>query len=122
MGQPVPGGPATPGVANGEKPEAAPFSSSIDDLISGAAKEADQAATTPKPAEGAEEKPSKKDKSKQSRLVYSDNETSPEEKMARLPRYAFDPDRRTETTLEELPASVVVGQAPISEALVNPDQ
>ncbi|KAL4810777.1 hypothetical protein BDV18DRAFT_2158 [Aspergillus unguis] len=120
MGHPAPGGPAAPGVANGGA-ENTPFSSSVDDLISGAAKEADQAAAPP-PAETTEEKPTKKDKSKQSRLVYSDNETSPEEKMARLPRYAFVPDRRTETTLEELPASVVTGQVPISEAIVNPEQ
>ncbi|CBF74870.1 hypothetical protein AN4021.2 [Aspergillus nidulans FGSC A4] len=120
MGHPLPGT-AVPGPANGEKPEATAISSSIDDLISGAAKQADQAAAaTAKPAESAEEKPSKKDKSKQSRLVYSDNETSPEEKMARLPRYAFNPDHRTETTLQELPASVVVGQVPMSEATVMP--
>ena len=35
------------------------------------------------------EKKSKKDR--ETRMVYTDNETSPEEKMARLPRYAFDP-------------------------------
>ncbi|RDW93524.1 putative C2H2 finger domain protein [Aspergillus mulundensis] len=121
MGHPLPTT-AVPGVANGEKPEPTAFSSSVDDLISGAAKQADlAAAATPKPAEGAEEKPSKKDKSKQSRLVYSDNETSPEEKMAKLPRYAFVPDRRGETALQELPPSVVVGQVPISEATVMPD-
>jgi hypothetical protein len=119
MGHPLPGT-TVPGSTNGEKPEATAISSSIDDLISGAAKQADQAAATAKPADSAEEKPSKKDKSKQSRLVYSDNETSPEEKMAKLPRYAFDPDRRTETALQELPASVVVGQVPISEATVMP--
>ncbi|KAL4922750.1 hypothetical protein BDW62DRAFT_2565 [Aspergillus aurantiobrunneus] len=125
MGHPAPGGAAAPGVANGEQPEATAFSSSIDDLISGAAKEADQAAAsnaTPKPADGAEEKPAKKDKSKQSRLVYSDNEISPEEKMARLPRYAFVPDRRTETTLEELPSSAVVGTIRESETVVDPAQ
>ncbi|KAL2826794.1 hypothetical protein BDW59DRAFT_60644 [Aspergillus cavernicola] len=114
-----------PGAANGEKPEAKPFSSSIDDLISGAAKEADQAAAVhapPKATDGAEEKPTKKDKSKQSRLVYSDNETSPEEKMAILPRYAFVPDRRAETTLEELPASAVVGTLRESGTIVDPAQ
>lgn len=37
------------------------------------------------------EKKGKKEKDKNSRLVYSDNEISPEEKMARLPRYAFTP-------------------------------
>ncbi|KAL4780892.1 hypothetical protein BJX76DRAFT_31959 [Aspergillus varians] len=125
MGHPAPGGAALPGAANGEKPESTPFSSSIDDLISGAAKEADQAAAStpvPNPADGAEEKPTKKDKSKQSRLVYSDNDTSPEEKLARLPRYAFVPDRRTETTLEELPSSAVVGTIRESETVVDPAQ
>ncbi|KAL3478788.1 hypothetical protein BJX99DRAFT_223893 [Aspergillus californicus] len=120
-GHPAPGGAAVPG-ANGDKPEATTFSSSIDDLISGAAKEADQAAAvhaTPPATGSAEEKPTKKDKSKQSRLVYSDNETSPEEKMARLPRYAFAPDRRAETTLEELPASAVVGTIRESETIVD---
>jgi hypothetical protein len=108
MGHPVPT-PGAPGaVANGEKPpgaEAIPIASSIDDLISGAAKEADQAAATAAPP--TEEKPTKKDKSKQSRLVYSDNETSPEEKMAKLPRYAFVPNPLGETALEEqIPATV----------------
>ncbi|KAL5339341.1 hypothetical protein BJX70DRAFT_158004 [Aspergillus crustosus] len=117
-GHPAPAGSAIPSAANGAKPEAAAFTSSIDDLISGAAKEAEQAAAVPsKPTENAEEKSSKKDKSKQSRLVYSDNETSPEEKMASLSRYAFVPDRRTETTLEELPSSAVVGTIRESELL-----
>lgn len=70
--------------------------SSLDDLVSGAAKDADKAATNDnKPPSGktivpVEEKKSKKDKDK-SKLVYSDNEVSPEEKMAQLPRYAFVP-------------------------------
>ena len=34
-----------------------------------------------------------KDKSKVTKLVYDDNEISPEEKMAKLSRYAFVPDR-----------------------------
>ena len=70
--------------------------SSLDDLVSGAAKDADKAANTgedkaPATKSGtAEEKKIKKDKDK-SKLVYSDNEISPEEKMAQLPRYAFVP-------------------------------
>lgn len=71
--------------------------SSLDDLVSGAAKDADKAADPPltkaqvsKMATPVEEKKSKKDKDK-SKLVYSDNEVSPEEKMAQLPRYAFVP-------------------------------
>ncbi|KKY13748.1 putative c2h2 finger domain-containing protein [Phaeomoniella chlamydospora] len=94
--------------------------SSLDDLISGASRQADEvakvqaaqsvtpvaaspapavsvnsqptipSAAAPKEQQG-EEKASKKDKekSKASRLVYSDNDVSPEEKMATLPRYAF---------------------------------
>ena len=71
--------------------------SSLDDLVSGAAKDADKTAhagesRAPAAKSGAhgEEKKSKKDKDK-SKLVYSDNEISPEEKMAQLPRYAFVP-------------------------------
>jgi len=37
------------------------------------------------------EKRPKKEKEKEIKLVYSDNETSPEEKMAKLSRYAFVP-------------------------------
>jgi hypothetical protein len=35
--------------------------------------------------------PEKKSKEKNVRLMYSDNEVSPEEKMAMHPRYAFAP-------------------------------
>ncbi|ERF72174.1 hypothetical protein EPUS_02965 [Endocarpon pusillum Z07020] len=85
---------------------------SLDDLILGASKQAEEAVTaqaaaeTPKavdqpskkppetPAgEPAEEKKDKKEKSKAAHLVYSDQETSPEEKMARMPRYAFTPEK-----------------------------
>ena len=34
-----------------------------------------------------------KDKSKITKLVYDDNEISPEEKMAKMARYAYTPDR-----------------------------
>jgi hypothetical protein len=71
--------------------------STLDDLVSGAAKDADKAAsageskaTAAKAGTGAEEKKGKKDKDK-GKLVYSDNDVSPEEKMAQLPRYAFVP-------------------------------
>lgn len=91
--------------------------SSLDDLISNASKQADQQATpantaTSKPAtpptapvtgkeDAAEEKSNKKDKdgkdkaAKPTRLVYSDNEISPEEKMAAMPKYAFTPAQKT---------------------------
>lgn len=49
--------------------------------------------------EAGEEKGAKKDKEKEkpksTRLVYSDNETSPEEKMAMLAKYAFTPAQKT---------------------------
>ncbi|KAJ9132089.1 C2h2 finger domain-containing protein [Pleurostoma richardsiae] len=38
------------------------------------------------------EKRGKKDKDKNMRMVYADTEVSPEEKMARMPRYAFVPE------------------------------
>ena len=66
---------------------------SLDDMISGAARDADKAeaiaatSAAPKADAPAEEKKGKKEKKTQ--MVYSDNEVSPEEKMAQLPRYAF---------------------------------
>lgn len=70
---------------------------SLDDLVSGAAKDADKAAGTtetkpdvPKIEEPAEKK-GKKEKDKNMTLIYSDNDVSPEEKMAQMPRYAFAP-------------------------------
>jgi hypothetical protein len=45
------------------------------------------------------EKKSKKDKN--TRMVYSDIELSPEERMAKMPRYAFVPDQNTEATVVE---------------------
>lgn len=72
--------------------------SSLDDLVSGTAKDADKAAATakakteaPKAQEPQEEKKSKKEKDKNMKLMYSDNEVSPEEKMAKMARYAFAP-------------------------------
>ena len=70
--------------------------SSLDDLVSGAAKDADKAAEVksevPKAEESKpEEKKGKKEKDKNMKLVYSDNDVSPEEKMAQMPRYAFAP-------------------------------
>jgi hypothetical protein len=85
---------------------------SLDDLILGASKQAAEVvavrATTEPPKAGekppdkpservvqeaVEEKKDKKEKSKASHLVYSDQETSPEEKMARMARYAFTPEK-----------------------------
>jgi hypothetical protein len=127
MGHPLPNAGLHTAIPDGGRApgaEAASISSSVNDLVSGAAKEADQAAAKAAAGAGAttEEKPSKKDKSKPTRLVYSDNETSPEEKMARLSRYAFVPDRRGETTLEELPAAVVVGTIRESDKIFDSAQ
>ncbi|KAI4231931.1 MAG: hypothetical protein L6R40_007586 [Gallowayella cf. fulva] len=83
-------------------PEPVPKSenaTSLDDLVSSAARDAAQAANAVpdsksgmKVEEAAEDKKGKKEKDKNAKLVYSDNEVSPEEKMAHLPRYAFVPE------------------------------
>ena len=71
------------------------LSNDVDDLLSGAAKDADKAESIAnsklevKAEEPQDEKKGKKEKNM--KLVYSDNEVSPEEKMAQLPRYAFVP-------------------------------
>jgi hypothetical protein len=54
------------------------------------------------------EKPEKKSKKeKPSRMVYSDNDLSPEERMAMMPRYAFIPAGKTESSLVD--AAMVPG-------------
>jgi len=104
---------------------------SVDDLVSGAAREADdideiirmaeagirptkkgeaptvtlappETTAAPVAAEVVEkteavEKKAKKDKP--TKMIYSDNDISPEEKMARLPRYAFVPDGKNDAAL-----------------------
>ena len=94
------GGPPGPGPLSDLLP-APPLSAnatSLDDLLSGAAKDADKVAVVAetkselaKIEEPAEGKKGKKDKDKNMKLIYSDNEVSPEEKMAQMPRYAFAP-------------------------------
>lgn len=65
-----------------------------------------QATPTPAPeATEVTEKKSKKDKPM--KMVYSDNDVSPEEKMALMPRYAFVPEGEAE------PASAVAN-APVA--------
>ncbi|KAI4243394.1 MAG: hypothetical protein LQ352_007050 [Teloschistes flavicans] len=73
--------------------------SSLDDLVSGAARDADKATSAlsaakpeAKSQDVTADKKGKKEKDKNMKLVYSDNEVSPEEKMAHLPRYAFVPE------------------------------
>lgn len=87
---------STPAVPPESLPNSAAQASSIEELVSGAAEDTDKASVTAKgkapeskTSEGVEEKKGKKEKDKNMKLVYSDNEVSPEEKMARLPRYAF---------------------------------
>ena len=95
-----------PQTAAPTQPAPVEAASSLDDLIADASRQADANAavvtakitTPPTTSEVAEEKvASKKDKEKEkakaTRLVYSDNETSPEEKMATLARYAFTPQK-----------------------------
>jgi hypothetical protein len=92
-------------------------------LISGAAKAADNAAaqTPPPPAAAAEEeKKTKKEKEKsKTRLVYSDNETSPEEKMAKLARYAYTPDHRRETVLQDATVPAVARPTTNSDDIID---
>ncbi|KUJ24672.1 uncharacterized protein LY89DRAFT_776739 [Mollisia scopiformis] len=116
--------------------------SSVDDLVSGAAREADdideiirmaeagikppkkgervstpvqalETTATPTPApdikpeavektevpDKPEQNEKKSKKEKQTKMFYSDNELSPEERMAKMPRYAFVPEGNTETAL-----------------------
>jgi hypothetical protein len=60
----------------------------IDDLIASVSNEAATKAEAP-PAPAQEKKSAKKEKDKNTRLVYSDNDISPEEKVSLLSRYAF---------------------------------
>ncbi|CRG90246.1 Zinc finger protein 207 [Talaromyces islandicus] len=108
--------------SHGYGSQGAPLASSVDDLISGAAKAADNATTqtppppAPTPAEG--EKKGKKEKAK-TRLVYSDNETSPEEKMAKLARYAYTPERRGETVLQDATVPAVARPTTNSDDVID---
>ncbi|KAJ5740487.1 hypothetical protein N7493_000359 [Penicillium malachiteum] len=117
MGHPVPQKVAVPSYGNGnatqDTPQVPPPS---DNNVSSAA----PAAGTEKPADGTE-KPSKKDKSKPTRMIYSDETTSPEEKMAQLPRYAFSRDRFTqETTVVSELGAPVTGTIRDQDTVVDP--
>ena len=67
--------------------------------------------TEAKAGETQSEKKSKKEKEKDkdTRMVYSDNETSPEEKMAKLSRYAFNPEGKEDTVLGDANTAAVTG-------------
>lgn len=90
---------------------------SLDDLLLGAAKEVDQAQATASSMLGAktddppEEKKGKKEKDKNTKLVYSDNDVSPEEKMAQLPRYAFAPGGKEGSALGDATTAAVTGSS-----------
>ncbi len=78
--------------------------------------------TSPAPGAAADEEEAtkvkkEKDKDKFTRLVYSDNELSPEEKMVNLPRYAFTPSRDQEMVLGEATTAAVTGVAGDSHGL-----
>lgn len=95
-------------------------------LISEESKRADEMTQKPTPAiapeEASEGKPAKKEKSKATRLVYSDSETSPEEKMAKLPRYAYVPERKEDTTLGDATTGAVARPADSSDQIINPPE
>ncbi|KAI1921403.1 hypothetical protein LOZ58_002284 [Ophidiomyces ophidiicola] len=74
------------------------------------------------PEETTEGKLSKKEKAKASRLVYSDSEVSPEEKMAKLPRYAFVPERKEETVLRDATTAAVARTVDASDEITNPPE
>lgn len=79
----------------------------VDDLISGAAAEAQSSQADAK-------KVSKKKKEENVRLVYGESDLSPEEKMATLPKYAYTPPKEEETVLESVTepgAGAVTGTA-----------
>ena len=90
----------TPGENNHTSGDA----TSLDELVAGAA---NAAAKLDVNSSNPGDKKSKKEK--MSKLVYSDNEISPEEKMAGLPRYAFVPERKGETVLGNAIQATVTG-------------
>ncbi|KAH0538993.1 hypothetical protein FGG08_004442 [Glutinoglossum americanum] len=108
--------PATPAVANATNAQGnasvespVPLSanaSSVDELISGAARAADSAKSKTADHPGEKKIKKEKDKDKATKLVYSDNEVSPEEKMAGLPRYAFAPKDTTKLAVADVNPAV----------------
>ena len=92
------------------------ISEAVNDLVASAAADADKAlaATGSQPEPKVEEQPGEKkakkekEKEKAVKMVYSDNEVSPEEKMAKLPRYAFVPDGKGETVLVDATTTAAV--------------
>ena len=91
------------------------FANLTDNAISGISNANDKVVRSAEAQGGVEtkqvegEKKGKKDKDKNTRMIYSDNETSPEEKMATLPRYAFIPDGKEEVVLGDATTAAVAG-------------
>ena len=85
--------PALPSPANEPQSAASAIKSPLEAADSTSANPAEQGAEIKtEKADAADGKKAKKEKDgKSMKLIYSDNETSPEEKMARMPRYAFAP-------------------------------
>ncbi|KAL8830380.1 MAG: hypothetical protein Q9170_005762, partial [Blastenia crenularia] len=100
---------------------------SLDELVSGAARDAEKAANAvdlklANKADGAtEDKKGRKDKDKNMKLVYSDNEVSPEEKMAQLPREAPNSPLSTNNPAHPSPtmASTEMDIDPPAESVAN---
>jgi hypothetical protein len=101
---------APPAPAQGNGDAAGDVHSSVNDLISDAAKEAT-------------DKPAKKDKTKATRMIYLHDTISPEEKMSQLPRYAVDRKQfPQETVLDNGPDATVVGTIRDSDTVLDPAQ
>lgn len=119
------GGQSTKTSLNDRQDQASANATSLDDLLSGAAKDADEAGLAAEAKANAKtesaqpERKSKKDKEKATKLVYSDNETSPEEKMAQLPRYAFVPNGKGQTVLGDATTAAVTGVASGSDDVLD---
>lgn len=63
------------------------------------------ATPTPAPIEKTDGVEKKSKKEKPIKMIYSDNDLSPEERMAMMPRYAFVPDGKTESSLVDAAAA-----------------
>ncbi|KAI2739939.1 hypothetical protein DTO012A8_9972 [Penicillium roqueforti] len=109
----VPPTPAPSGYSNGSSARPTENAFPVDNQISGAANDA--ASKT----EGSS-KP-KKEKAKPAiRMIYNDDTLSPEEKKAQLPRYAYVPDKSTQTVLGEIPGNAIVGAIQDSDTVIDP--
>ncbi|KAA8574699.1 hypothetical protein EYC84_003949 [Monilinia fructicola] len=96
---------AEAGIKPPKKDSADPTKTETTDAVA-TSENADKSESKPEAKAEVAEKKSKKDKPM--KMIYSDNDVSPEEKMAKMPRYAFVPDGKIETSLEESVAAVTV--------------